>query len=135
MGLVAVFQAAQDILFDTVERVMGQDATWKASGKQDETALVLFNDPTKSRRFQMVNGSGLSHVAYENGDVVDPYIEYRKGQFPGLFEKVTEDLDDLQYIETGGKLYVCKHLLSMYDGQTYRIQLQLSDANVSMFNL
>ena len=131
MGLKPVFQIAQEVCFDTNLSLYGQDATWKAIGKQDSTEIVLFNDPTKAQRMQLVNGRGFSHVTYGENEIIRPYIEYRKGQFDGLFETVMDNQDILQYIETEGVLYVCQQAMAFFDGQTYRIHLHQADVPFS----
>ena len=113
-----VFQTAQDANFNNILALYGQDCIWNGI-----TGSVLFNDPTKQQRFNITSGRGLSHVGYDNADIIQSYIEYPNGQFPGLFELVYSG-EVNQYIITGGKRYVCQKSTSFFDGQTYRINLQ-----------
>lgn len=119
MGDIPVFQTAQDIAFKMALAQYGQNATWENNNILDN---VLFNDPTKPQRFNIIGGRGLSHVGYNNGQILKAYIEYLEGQFPGLWELVYAD-EGHQYIITGGIRYVCIKTASEFDGQTYRIYL------------
>lgn len=117
-----LFQTSQELCFDTILDLYGQDCTWEKDAG-DEVAVVLFNDPTKEQRFQVTAGRGLSHVAYDNAPIIKPYIEFRKGQFVGLWEAVFEQQNN-QYLATGEKRYVASQSESFFDGQTYRIALE-----------
>jgi hypothetical protein len=125
MGVLPAFQQAQIACFDTNLKLYGQDCTWEKSGG-DVVDTVLFNDPTKAAKFNVISGRGLSHVGYDNADVVSPYIEYRKGQFDGLFELVYNNAEN-QYVSTDGIRFCCKSITSFFDGQTYRIALQVAE--------
>ncbi len=134
MGAVAVFQEAQNICFDTNLKLYGQDATWVTTDGELNKDIVLFNDPTREVKLQVINGRVLNHVGYDNTDIVSPYIEYRNGQYEGLWELVYEGMIN-QFVETGGKLYVTKHTTSFWDGQTYRIQLQPTESSLVILNM
>lgn len=124
MSEKAAFQESQELCFDTILDVYGQDAVWHKTGG-DVTEQALFNDPTKDARFQITSGRGLSHVGYDNQPITRPYIEYRKGQFVGLYELVYEQNVN-QYLTVNGTRYVCSQTESFFDGQTYRISLQVA---------
>ena len=122
MSAIPFFQEAQDACFRIILAWYGQDCAWKKTGGDIE-GTVLFNDPTKQLRFNIISGRGLSHIGYDNADVITPYIEYPKGKYEGLWELVYENNVN-QYIETGGKRFVCSNVNSFFDGQTYRIYLE-----------
>ena len=121
MADTPAFQQAQNACFDTILKLYGQDCTWQKQGG-DVVGTVLFNDPTRQDKFNVVAGRGLAHVGYENEDVTNPYIEYLKGAFEDLYEAVFNNVKN-QYIVTGGKRFVCKAVTAFFDGQTYRVAL------------
>ena len=125
MNDTPAFQPIQNAVFDKTIQLYGQQCTWKKTGG-DVVDSVLFNDPTDALRFQIVAGRGLAHVGYNNGDVIQPYIEYREGQFSGLFELVYNK-DVNQYLIIRGVKYVTIKTSTFFDGQTYKVFLNKSE--------
>ena len=123
-----VFQTAQNANFDNSLILYGQCCTWLKDGGSI-TDKVLFNDPTQNQRFNVVSGRGLNHVGYDNADILRPYIEFRCGQFKGLFDLVYGDAPN-QFVtltdsESGITIkYVCVQIKAFFDGKTFRIGLQ-----------
>lgn len=114
-----VFQTVQNAAFDQILALYGQDCQWITGGITDN---VLFNDPTQNQRFSVISGRGLNHVGYDNADIVQPYMEFRRGQFPGLVDLVY-DSGPNQYVVIGGITFVCVKMTAFFDGQTYRVGL------------
>ena len=101
------FDGLGDAAFSTVQKVMGDDATWNGI-----TAKVLFNDPT-----------GKEEILQQEYDVPKPSIEYRKGTFTGLFELVEQNKRET--VEVNGMQFNTMKAERKYDGKTIIIYLSL----------
>lgn len=119
----AVFQPAQNAVFDLCLMVFGVPCTWVNASVTDS---VLFNVPTENQRFNVISGRGVNHVGYDNADILRPYIEFRDGQFINLGNLVYGDGNPTQYVIINGIKYVCIQLKAFFDGKTYRIGLQIA---------
>jgi hypothetical protein len=126
------FQEMQDSCFDIILQLYGQPCSWTpAAGGEEMQALVLYNGPTTERQIKLTNGRGLSHVGYNNGQVEEPYIEYRDGLFEGLFQSLYDGGTEYVYLtlkdESIVKMLCICNTSALYDGQTYRVPIQLSE--------
>lgn len=129
MSARPLFQLLEDNSFDVIQLLYGQDCLWNGpEGLIND--LVLFNDPTAGRQVILDAGRGLSHRGYDNTDIQEPYIEYQRGHFDGLYDSVFAD--GKEYVLVNDKVYICSHDNAKYDGQTYIIYLQKSDYQLYM---
>ena len=108
-----IFDGLQDNCFDVVTTTMGYDATWSPSvGGPTQTARVLFNNPTESRK--------LSEVEY------DPYayrMEYKMGVFNGL--KESADANGTEVVTIKGQQYNVRQVAAKNDGNTLIAVLEI----------
>lgn len=107
------FQALQTTAFGIVQKVMGFAAVWEpSSGGAPYEARVLFENPTDLQAL-----AGVDYAPQEWK------MEYKQGDFPGLFELVraraTEEVVEIDSIQ-----YVVMDCALKYDGQTYICNIQ-----------
>jgi hypothetical protein len=103
-----LFDRLQDKTFDTCLKWFGYEATWGAS-----TEKVLFNAPNTREELSGVDYAPLGY-----------YMEYRAGQFAGLFELAREGT--VQAVTVNGVSYVVRSVEAVHDGKTYRAHMSLS---------
>jgi hypothetical protein len=106
--MISPFDGIQKTIFDTATNVFGSVASWTPSeGGETQTAKVLFNDPTESRKFIM-----------PNYDPIDPMMEYHRGVFQGLKESV--DRGNSETVIISDISYHVRQVTAHWDGKTYR---------------
>lgn len=101
-----IFDGLKQSAFDIVARSMGYDCFW---GQLSEK--VLLNRPTEQEQLA-------GNISYDPRMSV---MEYRAGQFPGLFESVREH--NTEYVTVNGISYVVRDIQAAFDGDTYRAQI------------
>lgn len=109
------FDLLQSTAFNVVTNTMGYDATWMRSevltGDVTFTARVLLNNPTEDRKVLKTDFDPLTHR-----------MEYKQGDFPGLFEMVQKGREEV--VTVNGQQYGIIHVTAKYDGKTYIAELQ-----------
>lgn len=93
---------------------MGYDATWTpAAGGGEQTARVLFNKPT-----------GKEKIDEWNFDPRQFLMEYKEGDFPGLFESVRNNEDE--FVTINSVVYAVRDVRAFFDGKIYKALLTLA---------
>lgn len=113
MGFDNLFDGLQAVTFNVVTATMGYTAKWQpADGSPQQTAKVLFKNPTESRK--------LADQEY------DPYrytMEYQTGVFTGLKQSV--DANNVEEIIIGAVSYYVRKVDGKYDGKTMIATLEV----------
>jgi hypothetical protein len=109
------FDSLQKTMFDTVTNTMGYDAVWvPKAGGEHKTAKVLYNGPTEKERFFLAD--------YDPDKLM---MEYKDGDFPGLFESArSSKAPEVVQIDGIGE-FVVRSVKKKWDGKTYEVQLAL----------
>ena len=116
------FDIHQRRVFSTAANLYGDPATWiPAAGGDQMTAQVLFRDPSELQGFGR-KGQHLSGLPEFEPDAT--IIEYKGGDFDGLFESVSKKVKE--YIHYGGKRWFVKKIIKKFDGQTLYASVQES---------
>lgn len=111
------FDTMRDAVFNQTKNLFGYDCSWSArDGGATYTGKVLFKNPTEEVRLQ--------GVEY---DAEDWCMEYKHGDFPGLYERVEQRNDPPEIVTIDGKNYYVKNVVKVWDGATYRANLKPSD--------
>lgn len=114
-----LFDDLQDNVFDTVQKVMGYPCVWEPSQGGDAMTITgLLNEPTTNEKLGFVT---------QGYDGIESMIEYREGQFPGLWESTRSGNDE--YILGNGNRYFVHHVVKRYDGKTLIAYLQSAPEN------
>lgn len=114
-----LFDGLQNKTFNLTATVFGYYAIWAPSDGSDSVeARVHFKDPTEAE--------GVSEVEYPKPM---PTMEYKEGDFPGLYQAVQVDRKD-EYVTIDGTEYYVENIALKYDGKTYRADLQVKDSNL-----
>ena len=107
--------------FDAVTHLMGYDAIWINSVSSEVlTARVAYKDPSEKQE--------LSGIDSWNPD--QPFMEYRKGFFPGLKESVDTGNSEFVTISQHNEplnilgYFAVSEVKTKYDGDTYVARLQ-----------
>lgn len=120
-----LFDSLQNRTFDTAGRVFGYDATWEPSdGSPAQAARVLFKDPADDE--EILSAAYLRALSYDN--VIYPVMEYRRGEFDGLYEAVA-DRNNYEEVTIGGVKYEVHKIEPVFDGKTYKAHLQRANGN------
>lgn len=110
------FDALRDQTFDQTTNVFGYDCIWNATdGGTSFSGKVHFKNPTSELR--MVG------VEYDEEDWT---MEYKEGDFIGLYERVEARNDDPELVTIDGNLYYVKKIKKIHDGATYIAALKPS---------
>lgn len=108
---MSLFDALQNMAFNTVTDVMGVEAIWTPSaGGEPITARVLFNEPTAKEE-----------TADQPYEPQRSSIEYKEGDLPGLYELVKRN--KAEAIMVNGIAYVTMRGERKYDGKTIVVYL------------
>lgn len=106
---MAVFDRLEERCMDVVAKLFGDTATWVHSQTNVTlTALVCFKDATRKQ------GEGFEDIY--------PTMEYKRSEFPGLFDRV-KDSKNKEYVTIKGHKYGIKIPTSKYDGDTIILKL------------
>jgi hypothetical protein len=100
-----VFDTLKLSTFDIVARTMGYDCFWGQL-----SARVFLSEPTQAE--------ALANLNYEPRMTV---MEYRAGDFPGLFDAVRSH--DAEFVTINGRTFTVRDVQAVFDGDTYRAQL------------
>lgn len=120
-----LFDGLQNRVFDTAGRVFGYDAVWTPSGGGPaQTARVLFKDPSDSE--EILDAAEVRALVYNN--VLQPVMEYRAGQFDGLYEAVS-DRGNYEEVTINGGAYQVHKVEPVFDGRTYKAHLQRANGS------
>jgi len=107
-----LFDSYQDGVFDRVTNIMGRDAIWiPSAGGSALTGRVVLNEPTEKEMIDQ---------AEYNPRVRN--MEYKHGVFPGLFEKVKQNV--AEEVSIDGVMYVCHNANAKFDGKTYILNIE-----------
>jgi hypothetical protein len=98
---VNFFDAIQESAFDIVTNTMGYDASWNI-----HTSQVLFNSPSEKQAIQDVE---FDPTAFK--------MEYRKGVFDGLKERVDDGNNET--VEINGMTYYVIEVKIKLGGKTF----------------
>ena len=112
-----IFDGLQDNMFNVVTNTMGYDATWTpvAPNSTLQTARVLYNKPTEKRTLEEYQYNPNIHI-----------MEYKKGDFEGLFESCRSNEMETVIIDIRGvstSFYV-QEIKAAWDGNNFIAQLQ-----------
>jgi hypothetical protein len=99
------FERLKRLAFDQAARTMGVDAIWSGN-----TARVLFNQPNNTEERASID---FTPQFFE--------MEYRVDDFAGLYESVRGG--DLEVVTIGGVSYEVRHVMRVYDGDTFKAHL------------
>lgn len=109
---MALFDRLQRVLWGTVHKIMGDDATWQpAQGGVPLSAKILFNEPTEAEQLQVEYQPAMWSM------------EYHLGQFPGLYEAVRSGSSN-ERVTIAQRLFVVRSVELKYDGKTYLAHLE-----------
>lgn len=97
------FDKLQDRMFDKVTSLFGYEASWG-----ENTGRALLKEPTEK---DMING--VSFTPFHR------IMEWRSGEFDGLFEAIREAATVIEVTIDGNNYYVAE-AAAKYDGKTYR---------------
>lgn len=107
-----LFDGIQDLMFDTVGRIYGIDASWTPSaGGTAQTGRVLLKEPT-----QEYDMNGVPYTPFHR------IMEYRKGVFPGLFEAARQKRNES--VTINGAQYYVRNVRAEYDGRTLKAEIE-----------
>ena len=106
-----LFDGLQSLAVDTVLNTMGYVATWKREGHPEVSGTVLLNRPTQKDE--------VSDLDY---DAISPKMEYKEGEFLGLFDYVRGNNDPAE-IWIGGYQHFAFKAERKFDGKTVIIHL------------
>lgn len=108
-----IFDSLKNKAFDLTTKVMGYDATWTNSQTLEEfAARVHYKGPTIPEE--------LASVDYMP---VEPMIEFKAGDFPGLKELIDAGEVETIAIDTIGSFYG-REVLKTFDGDTIIVTLR-----------
>lgn len=106
-----LFDSLQDRVQNIVAQTMGYPASWQPlDGSPLQTATVLLNQPTDKYRLE------------EDFEIVRPRMEYKAGDFTGLFERVQKN--NFEIIVINNISYYTTKAEKKYDGKTIIIYLE-----------
>lgn len=109
-----IFDGLQEGLFNTSTTVFGYDASWSPLvGGGPLTASVLLNEPTDREI-----------MFKQEYNPEDAWIEYKEGDFPGLYESVRSGGKEIVVLNSIN--YQCRYGVKKYDGKTIRINVTRS---------
>ncbi len=98
----------QDNAYNVVATTMGYPASWLPDGADTAfTAKVLFNEPTDDK----------DKVSEQQYVSPNPQMEYKQGNFPGLYEAIRSS-NGGQEITINGMAYIALIANRKYDGKT-----------------
>jgi len=122
-----IFDSLKTKAFDVITHVMGYDATWVSSESEISfTAKVGYKDPSEKQE--------LSGIDSWNPD--QPFMEYRKGFFPGLKESVDTGNSEFVTISQHNEplnilgYFAVSEVKTKYDGDTFVARLIKKDIPV-----
>lgn len=108
------FDNLRNNVFDTTRKTFGYHASWTSrDGTKTFEGLVHFKNPTEEVRLQAVE--------YDENDW---QMEYREGDFEGLFEFVEKQSDPPEKVCIDGKDYYVTNVIKIFDGGTLRANLK-----------
>lgn len=110
-----LFDGLRDAAFDVTLTTFGYDASWVPAATPEADALVArvhFKDPSEKEE---IRGADFAPLA--------PFIEYRKPNFPGLYEAIREK-NGGEVIIVNGITYDARFAEAHHDGVTVKIYLQ-----------
>lgn len=111
---MARFDSLQNLVFNVPAALFGEPATWTPSvGGAQLSAQVFFKDPSELNGFAR-KGQHTSLPEFEPGV---PLIEYKSGDFPGLFESVSSK--NKEYILLNDKRYFITKVVKKFDGKIF----------------
>lgn len=107
-----IFDDIQDKAVDIVHNTMGYDATWTPSaGGPQQTARVLFKNPSESKNFNSDRGDSLEYTPYQFT------MEYKEGDFPTL-KSDTETTPKSETVTVKSVDYLVSSVIAKWDGKT-----------------
>lgn len=119
-----IFDSLKTKAFDVITRVMGYDAAWTSSESEVSlTAEIGFKDPSEKQEL-----SGVGEFYPDQ-----PFMEYRKGFFPGLKEAVDRGLTEFVLITQRNDpssivgYFAVAEVRTKYDGDTFVARLIKND--------
>lgn len=108
------FDVLRDNVFDTIKNVFGYECSWTAiDGGASYTGKVNFQNPT-----EVLKNIG---VQYDENDWM---MEYREGDFAGLFERVEKRNTPAEVVTIDSNNYYVMAVIQVHDGATYRAVLK-----------
>lgn len=115
-----LFDGLQSTTFDVVNGVFGFDltCTLKAPGSSEMSSRCLFKDPNASDKIMPLGPEYMP---------LNPEIEYKEGDMPGLYEAVKDGTYEEEVTINGVLTYYVRTVDKLYDGKTYRAKLQLNN--------
>lgn len=107
------FDGLQEAMFGTVTNTMGYDATWTPkAGGSPQTAKVLYNGPTEKEK--------LFSADFDPEKIM---MEYKAGDFTGLFEAAKPSLAAETVTIDGLGDFLVRSVKKKWDGKTFEAQL------------
>jgi hypothetical protein len=106
-----LFDNIQRQMFNTVSNVYGYDAIWNKSTGGTVTGRILLKEPTKEYDLNGVPFTPFNSI-----------MEYQTGVFEGLFEAARKKTTET--VTIGGVEFYVRHVEAVYDGRTYRADLE-----------
>lgn len=104
-----IFDNIQATAFNVVAQTMGTFAKWKPAGLAELTAQVLYKDATAKFDIADVELRDQRHI-----------MEYREGDFPGLYEAIRSgELQTVTITLKGNAVaFYCQRPEKKFDGKT-----------------
>jgi hypothetical protein len=104
------FDSLANVAHGVIASTMGESATWRKANGNTVTGKVLFKDPTAKVT-----------ITDQEYAQVSPKIEYRDGDFPGLFESARNG--ERPEVTIGTYKYYGMNGKTSFDGKTITIEL------------
>jgi hypothetical protein len=108
-----IFDNAKKVMYDTALSVMGRRCAWVSSlTTQSYSALVHFKYPTQKEEL-----AGIDFMP------VNPFMEYRESEFPGL--KSAVDAGEMESVNIEGHgVFVVRSVERRFDGDILKAYLE-----------
>lgn len=121
---MARFDLLQNLVFNVPAALFGEPATWTPGAGGDQmSAQVFFKDPSELVGFAR-KGQHIKMPEFEPGV---PLIEYKAGDFPGLFESVSNKKVK-EYVFVNAQRYYITKVVQKFDGKIYYASAIISNA-------
>ncbi len=110
----SAFQTLQNTVFEQAKSLFGYPCSWTSvDGVATWSGRVLFKNPTERLD---VGTFQYDPFRYE--------MEYKNGDFPGLYERVEGRGNPPEQVEIDGVKYEVRDITAHFDGQTFKATLQ-----------
>lgn len=114
---MSFFDNIQRNVFQVTQNIFGDTASWLPfDGSQEQTAKVLYKEPTEKHRMDQ-----------NDIDIEEYCMEYKAGDFSGLFEsvaRVNNEQVKITFADGSENTFWVKQCKKTFDGKTIKAYLQ-----------